>query len=64
MRLRLLGRGGAGVALIGIDQFDLLMGDGLDSLGQPADLIPVLGIGRGDPQGQQMAKRIDRHMDF
>ena len=40
------------------------MGDGLHGFGQLTDLIPVLGVSRRDMQGQQVAKRIDRQMNF
>ena len=35
----------------------------LDRLGQNADLNPVLLVGRRDMQRQQMAERVDRHVD-
>lgn len=52
------------IALIDIGQFNLPVRDFLHRLGQLPNLIPILGIGRGDVQRQQVSQGIDGHMDF
>ena len=64
MGLSSLGRGFAGIALIDIGKLDLRMSDRLHGFGQLADLVAVLGIGRGHLQSEQVTERIDGQMDL
>jgi hypothetical protein len=50
------------IALIDVGQLHGVAGQRLDLLGQRADLRPILGVGRGHPEGEQMAQRIDHQM--
>lgn len=54
----------AGVALIDIRQFDRLSGYLLDRFGGPADLRPLLLIGRSDVQRQHVPERIHGDVDL
>lgn len=54
----------AGIALIDVSQLHFLDADCLYGLRQLADLIPVLGIGRGDMQRQQMSQGIHGSVNF
>lgn len=53
-----------GVPLIDVRKRHFLIADFLYRLGQLADLIPVLLVGRGDVQRKQVAQRIDGQMDL
>ena len=53
-----------GVTLIDVRKRHFLIADFLYRLGQLADLIPVLLVGRGDVQRKQVAQRIDGQMDL
>ena len=61
---RRLGRHLAGIPLVDVDQFDVFAGGVLDSLGERLDLGPILFVGRGDDQRQQLAQGIDRQMQL
>jgi hypothetical protein len=54
----------ARVALVDIGHLDMLADDLLNGLDQLAHLGPVSGIGRRDPQGQQLAQGVDRCIDL
>jgi hypothetical protein len=51
-----------GVTLVDVGQLDRLAGHGLHTGGQRFHLRPILLVGRGDHQGQQMAQGIDRRV--
>jgi hypothetical protein len=55
------GRSFARITLIDEGEFDAVIGRGLEGLGHPPDLGPVIGIGGRHMQGEQMAERIERH---
>ncbi len=52
------------IALVHKRHLDRVIGGGLDLLGQFGDLRPILLIGRGDMQGQQIPQRSDRQMNL
>jgi len=54
----------ASVALVDPGEFDAVARDGLDRSGELLDLAAILGIGRRDVEGEQVAKRIDRDVEF
>lgn len=64
MLLSGLGRHLAGLALVGIGQSNALSGRHLHLFGQGPHLGPVLLVGRRDDSGQQMAERVDGHVDL
>jgi hypothetical protein len=59
-----LGRLLAGVALVDVGEIDGVTGGSLHGLRPTSDLGAVVGIGGGDVQGQEMAKRIDGQLDL
>ena len=54
----------AGIALIDIGDVDVVAGDGLHGPREPLDLATILGVGWRHMKREQMAERIDRHMEF
>lgn len=60
-------RGGgtfAGIALIDSGRFDGVVGDGLHGTRKPFYLAAILSAGRRDMECQQIAQRIDGHVDL
>jgi hypothetical protein len=53
-----------GIALVDKDDLDGVAGHLLDLLSQVSHLSPLLFIGRGDMQSQQVAQGINRHVNF
>ena len=58
------GRDIAGIALVDVDQFDVLAGRVLDGLSQRLNLGAILFVGRGDLQRQQLAQGVDGQMEL
>jgi len=54
----------AGIALIDPGKFDAVIGDGLHGPRKPLHLTAILCAGRRDVERQQMAQRIDGHVDL
>jgi hypothetical protein len=54
----------ARVALIRVGQRHVLAGDILNGGGQLARLRPILGIGRGDVEREQVVQRVDGEMEL
>ncbi len=52
------------IALVDERHFDRLAGDGLDLFRQCGDLRAFRFVGGRDDHGQQLAQRINRHVDF
>ena len=52
------------IALVDERRFDGLAGDGLDLFRQCGDLRTFRFVGGRDDHGQQLAQRINRHVDF
>ena len=68
MEFNALGRrlGGAlvGVALVDVDQLDMFAGGVQDGLGEGLDLSPILLVGWGDNQRQELAQGVDGQMEL
>lgn len=54
----------AGIALSDIDDVDMIAGDSLDGAGEPLDLARILRTGWRYMKREQMAQRVDRHVDL
>jgi len=52
------------IALIDISERDALAGGVLDGFGKASHLGTIVDIGGGDVQGEQMAERVHRQMEF
>jgi hypothetical protein len=53
-----------GIALIDIGNVDGVASDGLDGAGKPFHLAAIFGTGGRYMEREQMAQRIDRHVDL